>query len=145
MKKISRNLSCDICIRFNHKTKQGGYRKRDNTCSRCKYMTNPRRGTEHYEVCSKNTRTVWIARLELVSGESSWCRWVRTNQLTKTPFSGRRCLYLLISYRVLSKECFFRLSDCIMGQQIPVKFCVLVILLKKFSSLSERSSSSWQT
>ena len=27
-----------------------------------------------YEVCLKNTRTVWIARLELVSGESAWCR-----------------------------------------------------------------------
>ena len=28
----------------------------------------------NYEVCSKNTRTVLISRLELVSGESAWCR-----------------------------------------------------------------------
>ena len=27
-----------------------------------------------YELCSKNTRTVWIARLELVSRGSAWCR-----------------------------------------------------------------------
>ena len=78
-----------------------------------------------YEVCSKDTRAVGIARLELVSGKSAW---VRTDQMTKTPFSGRRYLHLLIRYTVLSKECFFRLSDCKMDslkeQRIAVKFCV---------------------
>ena len=43
-----------------------------------------------YEVCSKHTWTIWIARLELVSGETAWCRLVRTDQLIKTPFSCRR-------------------------------------------------------
>ena len=60
-----------------------------------------------YKVCSKNTRTVWIARLQLVSGESAWCRHVRTDQPIKMPFSGRRYFHLLISYTVLSKRCFF--------------------------------------
>ena len=31
-------------------------------------------GQIKYEVCSKNKRSIWIARLELVSGESAWCR-----------------------------------------------------------------------
>ena len=68
-------------------------------------------------------------QLELVSRESAWCRQVRTDQLIKTPFSGRRYLHLLISYMVLSKECFFfRLSECKMNslkeQRSVVKFCV---------------------
>ena len=41
---------------------------------------------------------------------------------------GRRYLHLLISYTVLCKECFFRLSDCKMDslkmQRIAVKFYV---------------------
>ena len=69
-----------------------------------------------------------IARLELFSGDSAWGRQVRTVQLIKTPFSDRRYLHLLISYTVLSKECFFRLSDCkidsLKEQRIAVKFCV---------------------
>ena len=93
--------------------------------------------TTKYEVCSKNTRTVWIARLELVSGESAWCRQVRTDQLIKTPFSGRRYLHLLISYTVLNKECFFHLSDCKMNslkeQRIAVKFCLKLGNLKHLS------------
>ena len=44
---------------------------------RVKYIWETLRGlieSGTYEVCSKNTRTVWIARLELVSGESAWWR-----------------------------------------------------------------------
>ena len=62
-------------------------------------------------------------------------------QLIKTPFFGRRYLHLLISYTILSKKCFFFvLSDCKMinlkDQRIAVKFCVLIILDKKFSRLA---------
>ena len=46
-----------------------------------------------------------------MSRESAWCRWIRTDELIKTPFFSRRFLHLLISYTVLSKECSFRLSD----------------------------------
>ena len=53
---------------------------------------------------------------------------VRTDQLIKTPFSGRRYLHLLISYTVSSKESFCRLSDCkvdsLKEQRIVVKFSV---------------------
>ena len=84
----------------------------------------------------KNMRTVWIARLELVSGESAWCRWVRTDQLTKTQFSSRKYLHLLISYTVLNRECFFRLSDwkrdCLKEQRIAVKFCVKPVMNNGF-------------
>ena len=73
-------------------------------------MSNKKQGS--YEVCSKNTQTVGIAQLQLVLGESAWCRQVRTDQVIKTQFSGCRNLHLLISYTVLSKECIFRLSDC---------------------------------
>ena len=55
----------------------------------------------------------------------SRCHWVRTDQLIKTSFYGRKYLHLLISYTVLSKECCFRLSDFKMDslkeQRIAVK------------------------
>ena len=91
-----------------------------------------------YEVCSINSHSVNVdfRRIRLVS----------LGSYKSADFSGRRYLHLLISYTVLIKECFFRLSDCKMDtlkeQRIAVKFCVLVILDKKFSSSSERSSSS---
>ena len=72
-----------------------------------------------------NTRFVQKIRGLFELRSSSW---FRKDQLIKTLFSGRRYLYLLISYTVLSKECFFRLSDCEMyslkEQRIAVKFCV---------------------
>ena len=67
-------------------------------------------------------------QLELVSGESAWYRYVRTDQLIKMPFSGRKYLHFLVSYTVLSKVFFFRLSDCKMDspkeQRIVVEFCI---------------------
>ena len=56
-----------------------------------------------YEVCTTNTRTVWIARLELVSGDPLCVARFEQISLLKR----RRYFHLLISYTVLSKECFF--------------------------------------
>ena len=45
----------------------------ENKLKRCELQC-PTTSQKCRGVCSKNTRTVWIARFELVSGESAWCR-----------------------------------------------------------------------